>query len=121
VCTCIYGYEGNGKTCIETGGSVGDLTANRTSLSEYAMRVNIHQEDVERRKLLVERQILLKKCAAKDLKENKDRTKRAVVEYDSLTNQEALIYLRTLESYNSALRLSNHAIEISCEVKVIGN
>lgn len=44
-----------------------------------------------------------------------------VTEYDGMSEQEAEIYLRTLEAYNSAMRLANHALEANCNVTVIGN
>ena len=61
---------------VEVGGSIDDLQRNRTNLNLYGMRVQIHKEDVIRRTLMVEREILLRKCA---LKENeKNRKRRAV-------------------------------------------
>lgn len=83
------------------------------------MRVQIHQEDVYRQTLMVDREILLRKCAL--LENGNSRKRRAVTEYDGMTEEEATIYLKTLQAYNSALRLANHALEINCNITVIGN
>ena len=83
---CLYAYVkklSNGtekhlpvRCSVEVGGSIDDLQRNRTNLNLYGMRVQIHKEDVIRRTLMVEREILLRKCA---LKENeKNRKRRAV-------------------------------------------
>ena len=56
--------------------SIDDLQRNRTNLNLYGMRVQIHKEDVNRRTLMVEREILLRKCA---LKENENNRKRRAV------------------------------------------
>ena len=64
------------RCSVEVGGSIDDLQRNRTNLNLYGMRVQIHKEDVIRRTLMVEREILLRKCA---LKENKKNRKRRAV------------------------------------------